>query len=420
VTQIVEGTAGFAVPEPDLTPNAMVERAIAMRPRLLELQEEAEERGYYAEEIHEDFQRAGFYRTLQPRRYGGYEFDFGTMFRIAIELGRACPSSAWCLIFGAAHVQPFASHFPEQTQDDVFGPSGEFIAPHSARPQGRAKRVDGGYVLDGLWDWCSGVPYATVFMGTTLLMQEGGPPEVLVAVVPREQYTMLDDWGGDHILGMRGSGSNSVRIDKQFVPEGYVVPLDWNNVDLSQGTEGSRLHGNPMYLGRTTALYAGELVAPIIGAARAALDAYEHMMRNKLTTLPPQVPRYTDPDYQRNFGLALGLVDSAEALLLAAARQQMEIFAQWREGENLPIAEDMRMYGMVQRAGLMACEAVELLFHTAGSSAARKTQTLQRYFRDVSMLRGHPSAQYLVSARWFAATYFGVPGNPLDQRMSLR
>ena len=45
----------FEVPEPDLTPREIVARAAAMRPELLERQQETEERTFYAQETHEAF-----------------------------------------------------------------------------------------------------------------------------------------------------------------------------------------------------------------------------------------------------------------------------------------------------------------------------------------------------------------------------
>ena len=89
------------VPEPELTRDAMIERAIALQPRLLAEQDETERRSVHSEAIHEEFRKAGFYRCLQPRRFGGYEFDLKTYFRIAIELARGDPSVSWCLIVGS-------------------------------------------------------------------------------------------------------------------------------------------------------------------------------------------------------------------------------------------------------------------------------------------------------------------------------
>jgi hypothetical protein len=109
-------------------------------------------------------------------------------------------------------------------------------------------------------------------MGNALV--DGRDPRELggniVAVVPKGQYTVLDDWGDGRILGMNSSGSNSVRVDEVFVPEHWTSPMNWTR--LTEPPPGALLHGNPMYLGRIYAVYHAGLVIPVIGAARAALE----------------------------------------------------------------------------------------------------------------------------------------------------
>ena len=73
MSTVPEDARTSAPPEPDLTPDEMVARAVAMRPDLIERQADAEARTYYSEEMHQKFLDAGFYRCYVPRRFGGYE-----------------------------------------------------------------------------------------------------------------------------------------------------------------------------------------------------------------------------------------------------------------------------------------------------------------------------------------------------------
>jgi len=88
---------------------------------------------------------------------------------------------------------------------------------------------------------------------------------------------------------MRASGSNSVRIENVFVPEhhvGYLAPgLAATPESMENGTPGTRLHGNPMYLGRLAGPFHVTLVMPVVGAARAALDEYEEIIRHAQNTV---------------------------------------------------------------------------------------------------------------------------------------
>ena len=50
------------VPEPNLTPDELIQRAVALRPRLRAEQDETERRGVHSEALHQEFRKAGFYR----------------------------------------------------------------------------------------------------------------------------------------------------------------------------------------------------------------------------------------------------------------------------------------------------------------------------------------------------------------------
>ena len=62
----VSGIAAIAVPEPDLTPGEMIERAKALKGAIRAEAPAAEKRGFYSEDLHETFRQQGFYRILQP------------------------------------------------------------------------------------------------------------------------------------------------------------------------------------------------------------------------------------------------------------------------------------------------------------------------------------------------------------------
>jgi 3-hydroxy-9,10-secoandrosta-1,3,5(10)-triene-9,17-dione monooxygenase len=321
------------------------------------------------------------------------------------------PGTGWGLTLGSHHALVVAAWFSEEGQREIFGPSGEFRCPHRPPPMGTAEpvkgegEVGGGYVVTGTWDYCSGISHATHFMGNALV---AGTSERIAVMIPREQVTVLDDWGGGATLGMNSSGSNSVRAEAVFVPAQRTAPGDWTH-----GTDpapGAALHGNPMYCGRIYAVYHAGLVIPVIGAARAALGEYEQIITTRLTMFPPQVPRYTHPDYQRSYGQALALTDAAEAIVLRAGEQYMELAGRWDQtGEPFTREDDVRMFAMIQQAGQLAARAMEVIFAAASSSAAKRGTRLQRYYRDVAMYHGHIASQHLTTAGELARVHFGLP-----------
>jgi 3-hydroxy-9,10-secoandrosta-1,3,5(10)-triene-9,17-dione monooxygenase len=368
----------------------IVGRARAMRGRLLERQAETERLTYYPRATHEEFLQAGFYRMLVPRRFGGDEHDLPTFWRVVMEVARGCPSSAWCLCLAAGHALQVGSIFGAEVQEELFR-DGHFLAAAVAAPAGAAQRSDGGWVLNSTHPYSSGAPYATHFLGQTFGPPGAdGAPMVLLFVAQRSAWTMLDDWGGT--LGLKGSGSHSVRFENAHVPARYVLENVWLlDSDPTSGTPGSQLHGNPMYRGRWMSFFEGELASVMVGAAQGALDEYEVILRSRNTQRPPIVPRAEDPDYQRWFGLALGRVATAEAALIQCAEQWMEL-ARRSETDGVPFtrADDMRLNVIAREALTLAWNAMQgQIFRTAGTSAARNGERMERIFRDMAIGWGH-------------------------------
>jgi len=74
--------SSIPVPEPELTPREMIRRAEALRPLLRARQEATEAAGNMSAETNAELIKARFYRVVQPRIFGGYEFDFPTYMRV--------------------------------------------------------------------------------------------------------------------------------------------------------------------------------------------------------------------------------------------------------------------------------------------------------------------------------------------------
>lgn len=394
-----------------VTPSQLIERARALVPLVRAEQDASEANGFYSAELNQKFQEADLYRLLTPKRYGGLEVDLPTFVEILVEIGRGDPGTAWNLGLGAGHALTLAAFWPEQAQDEIFvNPLGYFRSPHRFTAFGTATPVDGGYRINGKWDYCSGIRYASHFKGGARLVRPDGTEEEVVIVVPAGQFTIVEDWGGDSVLGMRASGSNSVVIEDAVIPEHWVVPMDWRPGKRTEIAPGARLHNNPMYNGRIRLFYMLELACPVVGAAQAAVDEFEEIITTKMTLSQPRVLRYQDPNFQRDFGRVMVLADAAKSLLIRAAEEFMEASRRWVEdGVYLTPETDERLRQVAMHAGFIACEAVELAWSTASTSASKRGQRMQRYFRDVAMFRQHNGTQYLHAATQLARLHFDLP-----------
>jgi 3-hydroxy-9,10-secoandrosta-1,3,5(10)-triene-9,17-dione monooxygenase len=399
-----------APPEPGLTAEQVVARAEALVPELIGRQAEAEERSFYAGDIHERFARNGFYRILVPRRYGGYEFGIETFLRVSMTLARGCPSTGWMYCLGATHALLAATLFDEQAQAELFS-AGDFICPGTIIPGGSAvPAAGGGWTVNGTWPYCSGAPYASHFMGHALISAgDGQPPALLFFVAPRSQWRRLDDWGRQ--LGLRGSGSHSIVIENGRIPGYLALPgAHVSEVDVTAGTPGRTLHGNPEYGGGQLAYMNLEIAALAVGMAQGALEVYEDLLRQRTTLVPPIVPRHESPDYQFWYADAVGMIGTAEAALLNAVQQWHDTCA---TGPAAVTREwDLRITAICRHVIKLCWEAVEgYLMPTAGSSSIRHGERLERIWRDMSMLHSHAGHSVLlptVALRELARTRMGA------------
>jgi 3-hydroxy-9,10-secoandrosta-1,3,5(10)-triene-9,17-dione monooxygenase len=393
------GTVGARLepPEPGLTPEEMVARAVALRPRLIADQEATERRTYYSQEMHEAFLAAGFYHLYVPRRYGGYEFDVPTYVRVVREIARGCVSTAWCVGLAMNHALMVGSWWPQEAQDEIFA-GGDFRCSSVAAPVGRASGTDTGWEINGQVGFASGTPYATFYMGQAILPSPEGagpedPPPQLLFVAPRSQWEMLDDWGD--MLGLKGSGSHSIRFSGTSIPASWGFEGSMLDVDVAGGTPGWRLHGNPMYSGRAVSIFTLSLAAVTVGAAYNALDEYERLMRERKTPLPPFIPRIKDPDYQRWYGRALTHIATAEAATMNAAEQHMELCRRnVEDGVPYTFGDDMLIAGIAREAMLMCWKVIDDdLWQTVGANVARDDQRMTRIFRDMAVAAAHRNLQ---------------------------
>src|SRR4029077_11836833 len=86
---------------------------------------------------------------------------------------------------------------------------------------------------------------------------------------PVSQATLLDTW---NVIGMRGTASDSYRLDDVFVPEAFSGTRE----DPALRREPGRLYAYPMQ-----GIYAVGVSGVAMGIARAMLDAFEDLAARK-------------------------------------------------------------------------------------------------------------------------------------------
>src|SRR5262252_670511 len=135
-------------------PTEIVARARAMIPALAQRSLEGRRQGRIPDETIADMQHAGFFRVLQPKRWGGYEMELNTFYEIQFALAEGDMSTAW--IYGVSGVHPwFMALLDDRAAQEVWRSDTSVLICSSLMPAGRATPAEGGYRLSGRWKYAS-------------------------------------------------------------------------------------------------------------------------------------------------------------------------------------------------------------------------------------------------------------------------
>jgi 3-hydroxy-9,10-secoandrosta-1,3,5(10)-triene-9,17-dione monooxygenase len=355
-------------------------RSRALAPQLRERAERAEAARQMEKDTLADLHRTGLFRFHQPRRWGGMELPFVAIFDIPFEIARGCASTAWNVANLGIHHWMLAL-YDERAQEEVWGPDPDaLIASGIAYPQGSGRRVDGGFVVSGFWNFSSGVDPATWNMLAVLVRDGDRVVDHRMCLMPRSDYEIVDDW---HVVGMRSTGSKSVRAREIFVPEHRALCMY-----LARGGNefpGARTNPNPLYRVPLSALGSHCLAAAGVGNAQAALDLTIEAITARSTNYTGMRMR----DFQAvqlRVARAGAQIDAARLSIRTDCLDAERIAG---EGRAPTLEEKLRFKRNVAWAMEQCTEAVDSLHAMAGANGIYDRYPIQRLFRDQHALSAH-------------------------------
>jgi len=169
-------------------PAEVIARARAMIPTLAQRSAEGRPERRVPDVIIAEMQRAGFFRVLQPKRWGGYEMDLNTFYEIQLALAEGDMSTAW--VYGVSGVHPwFMALLDDRASQEVWGSDSATLICSSLMPAGKAAPVDGGFRLSGRWKYASCCDHCDWALLGAMVAQDGGrPPAGRVFLLPRREY----------------------------------------------------------------------------------------------------------------------------------------------------------------------------------------------------------------------------------------
>lgn len=385
----------------NLVDQTLVEEATRLVPLLRKHAREAEQQRRLSAEVVTALQTAGILSMYKPRRHGGSEARLSTAFEAWTELARGCGSTAW-VVSQLNNTMLLASlYLPHTAREELFARPDVLVASVFVGKDAIARRVPGGYTVDGAWPFCSGCLHASWILVFALIEGASGDGIPAMFLIPSSQLEIRDDW---HVLGFCATGSNTVVAKGVFVPEGRIG-------STQHVLAGERLHDDydgPLYRAAFTPLMLVGSAVPSLGMAREALDELRAQIPGRGIAYTTYARRTEAAVTHLRFAEATAKVDTAEQILRQAV-SEIEELADRRE----PMDVDTRLKLRVANShAIRLCrEAVDLVFDLGGASALWLSNPLQRILRDVRAHGMHAAYALDVNLETYGRVQLGLPSN---------
>ena len=386
----------------------MLERIEGIRESLAAAGDEAQELRHLPAWASNDMASIGLYRYVLPPELGGENLRAREQIEI-IEAASAIDGSVgWCVQISSEINALIIRQMPEQMAKRIYNDWNVLVCsghgPANGPNPGRNARRDGnGWRLNYQGSFASGCHNATwnYLMGPMVTDEDTGNPAEASFMVPKGEFEIIDTWDTS---GMRGSGSQDVRMEDCFVPP--------ENVWVGRSLAPSELYENPTYRNPTHAVYNKAAVA--LGVCRGALNNFKDLAMGKVpwgmsTSLKDQ------PQVHYRVGEAEAKLEAARAYIMDTQdRLEAHLGPLPKDGGRL--SPDWEVF----RAALLACahgaqtcrETVGVINNTAATTGCRMDSPLERQLRDAQQAANHA----LISYRHYEGlgkTYLGHDPEPV-------
>jgi alkylation response protein AidB-like acyl-CoA dehydrogenase len=340
-----------------------VARALALHPLIKQEGDEFNRRRELTQPIVNALKQGNFFRMLQPRSISGMELRPSDFARVTEALAAADGSVGW-VVCQSNGCSMSAAYLDPRVAKEMFGPIDGILAWGPPGAPFEAEPVEGGYCISGTWRFASGSQNAT-WLGAH--MKVTGRKEVRTMLFPKSNVTMVDIW---HTLGLRGTASNEYVVKDLFVPADHTMLRD-EAID--------RREDGPLYRFRSNQLYSAGFAGVGLGIARGLIDSFLDLPATKISRGAAK-PMRENNVVQSQLAQCEAKWHSARAFLNNTLDEIYNYIIQHGEMTE-------RHAAMMRLASTWAIqqsrEAVNTMFHCAGSVAVFEEQPFERRLRDI-------------------------------------
>jgi 3-hydroxy-9,10-secoandrosta-1,3,5(10)-triene-9,17-dione monooxygenase len=383
-------------------PAEIVARARAMIPALASRSRDGRRQRRLPDETIADMQRAGFFRVLQPRHWGGYELDLNTFYDVELALAEGDMSTAW--VYGVSGVHPwFMALLDDRAAQEVWGNDSSTLICSSLMPAGKAVPTAGGFRLSGRWKYASGCDHCQwALLGAMVAPEGGGPPAGRVFLLPRSDYRSVDTW---QVAGLQATGSWDIIVDDVLVPA-YRSQAMLDNFLLKgpgQATNTSSLYRLPF-----GQIFVRGISTAALGALQGMLNALMDYGKTRVTRAGGRSAE--NPFIQLLCAETAAAIDEMKTIL---HRNFRDLHAHAERGETPPLELRLKYKfqstAVTERCTLLAAR----IFKATGAAGLTDELPFGGILADLTAGRQHISNQYdYVGASW-GGVMFGAENKDL-------
>ena len=347
----------------------------SIRDRLLANADQAEALGYLPQDTVDALDDSGLMSYKVPEALGGAEADPLVQLDVVEAVTRIDPAVGWCLMIGAASIANMGAFLPDEAIDEIFLDGRIPRTAGVAAPSGRAKPVEGGYLVTGRWAFGSGVGHSDwISAGAWVVDGQEQRTRQIRVVFPTSDAYIHDNW---QVMGLKGTGSCDYSVSELFVPQRFT----WD------GAESGPRRGGPFFLlGRPGLVTTGHC-GFALGVGRLALDAITELAQTKERGYAGGMTLVAG---RGSFQRALGECDlrlrAARALVVETLEEAWESVCGGVTPEP-PLQARMRAAACfsTEEAAEIAAQA----FRYGGGASLYQSQVLQKCLRDINAAAQH-------------------------------
>lgn len=372
-------------------PNTMLEKIIELQPKFRERAAKTKELRKVPDESIQELQDLGFFLTLQPKAYGGYEFSPQDFFKMHMAIAEACMSTAWAAGIIAVHSFQLAL-MDKQAQEDVWGESVHTRVSSSYAPMGKVEPVEGGFKFSGRWGWSSGSDHCTWALLGGIVPGEG----YRTFLVPRTEYEIDDTW---FPMGLHGTGSKDIVVKDAFVPD-HRTHKQMDGFNLTN--PGITADSAPLFSIPWAQVFVRVVCTPAIGACKDALRLYKETVGAKASMDPSK--HDTDPSTVERISAAENTIDEMEVIMMNNFAKMEALIA---EGKEIPLVDRAKYRYQASLVIEKSMEVIDSLFSMAGGRSVFEGAEIQQRFLDIHTARAHVANNPTNFARNLGALHLG-------------